>query len=33
MTLVTEYTATKKALDEEVARWEELSMELDELNK
>ena len=33
MTLVTEYTATKKALDEEVERWEELSMELDELNK
>ena len=33
MTLVTEYTATKKALDEEVERWEELSMELDKLNK
>ena len=33
MTLVTEYTTTKKALDEEVERWEELSMELDELNK
>ncbi|MCR4582851.1 MAG: ABC transporter ATP-binding protein, partial [Prevotella sp.] len=25
MTLVTEYTSTKRALDEEVERWEELS--------
>ena len=31
MTLVTEYTTTKRALDEEVERWEQLSMELDEL--
>ena len=28
MTLVTEYTSTKKALDEEVERWEQLSEEL-----
>jgi ATP-binding cassette subfamily F protein 3 len=33
MTLVTEYTTTKRALDEEVERWEQLSMELDELIK
>ena len=32
MTLVTEYTDTKRALDEEVERWEQLSEELDELN-
>ena len=31
MELVTEYTSTKKALDEEVERWEKLSEELDEL--
>jgi ATP-binding cassette subfamily F protein 3 len=29
MTLVTEYTTTKKALDEEVERWEQLSEELE----
>ena len=29
MTLVTEYTSTKKALDEEIARWEQLSEQLD----
>ena len=32
MTLVTEYTDTKRALDDEMARWEQLSEELDELN-
>ena len=32
MTLVTEYTDTKRALDEEVERWEELSEELEKLN-
>ncbi len=31
MTLVTEYTSTKKALDEEVERWERLSEELETL--
>ena len=31
MTLVTEYTSTKRALDEEVERWEQLSTELDGL--
>ena len=31
MTLVTEYTTTKEALDKEVERWEQLSEELDEL--
>ena len=31
MTLVTEYTSTKKALDEEVERWEQLSEELETL--
>ena len=31
MTLITEYTSTKKALDEEVERWEEYSMQLEEL--
>ena len=32
MTLVTEYTDTKRALDEEVERWEKLSEELEKLN-
>ena len=32
MELVTEYTSTKKALDEEVERWEKLSEELETLN-
>ena len=32
MTLVTEYTSTKKALDDEVERWEQLSEELETLN-
>ena len=32
MTLVTEYTDTKRALDEEVERWEQLSEELESLN-
>ncbi len=31
MTIITEYTSTKKALDEEVERWEEAAMQLDEL--
>ena len=31
MTLVTEYTSTKKSLDEEVERWEKLSEELESL--
>ena len=31
MELVTEYTATKKSLDEEVERWEKLSEELEQL--
>ena len=31
MTLVTEYTSTKKALDEEVERWEKLSEQLEEI--
>ena len=31
MQLVTEYTSTKKALDEEVARWEEVAMQLEEM--
>ena len=30
MKLITEYTSTKKALDEEVEKWETLSMQLDE---
>jgi len=30
MTLVTEYTTTKKALDEEIARWEEYSEQLED---
>ena len=32
MEFVTEYTSTKKALDEEVERWERLSEELEKLN-
>lgn len=32
MEFVTEYTSTKKALDEEVARWEKLSEELEQLS-
>ena len=32
MTLVTEYTTTKKALDEEVERWERLLEELETIN-
>ena len=31
MTLVTEYTSTKRSLDEEVERWEKLSEELETL--
>ena len=31
MTLITEYTSTKRALDEEVERWETLSMQLEEM--
>ena len=31
MTLVTEYTSTKKAMDEEMERWSQLSEELDSL--
>jgi ATP-binding cassette subfamily F protein 3 len=31
MTLVTEYTDTKRQLDEEMERWGELSMTLEEL--
>ena len=31
MKLITEYTSTKKALDEEVEKWETLSMQLEEL--
>lgn len=30
MVLVTEYTSTKSALDEEVERWEKLSEQLEE---
>ena len=33
ITLVTEYTTTKKALDEEVERWEQLSEELETLSE
>ncbi len=33
MQLVTEYTSTKKALDEEIARWEEASLLLEELQQ
>jgi ATP-binding cassette subfamily F protein 3 len=32
MTLVSEYTDTKRAMDEEVERWEQLSEELEKLN-
>ncbi len=32
MVLVTEYTQTKQALDEEVERWEKLSEELESIN-
>ena len=32
MTIVTEYTSTKKALDEEGEKWEEACMKLEELN-
>ena len=32
MKLITEYTSTKKALDEEVEKWEESSIMLEELN-
>ena len=31
LTLVTEYTSTKRSLDEEVERWEQLSTELESL--
>ena len=31
MELITEYTSTKKVLDEEVEKWERLSEELEEL--
>ena len=33
MMLVTEYTDIRKALDEEVERWEKLSEELEKLNQ
>ena len=33
MTLVTEYTDTKRAMDEEVERWEQLSEELESLSQ
>ena len=33
MEFVTEYTSTKKALDEEVERWEQLSEELESINQ
>lgn len=32
MELITEYTSTKKALDEEIERWESLSEEVEKLN-
>jgi ATP-binding cassette subfamily F protein 3 len=32
MVLVTEYTTTKRALDEEVERWEQLSETLEEMS-
>ena len=32
MTLVTEYTDTKRSLDDEVERWEQLSEDLEKLN-
>ena len=31
MTIITEYTSTKRALDEEVERWEEASIKVEEL--
>ena len=31
MTIITEYTSTKRALDEEVEKWETLSMQLEEM--
>ena len=31
MTLVTEYTSTKRALDEEMERWEKLGEEVEKL--
>ena len=31
MTIITEYTSTKRALDEEVEKWETLSMQLEEI--
>ena len=33
MTLVTEYTTTKRSLDEEMERWERLSAELETLTQ
>ena len=33
MTLVTEYTTTKQALDKEVERWEQLSEELEDITQ
>ena len=33
MKLITEYTSTKKALDEEVEKWETLSMQLEEMKR
>ena len=33
MKLITEYTSTKKALDEEVEKWETLSLRLEEIKK
>jgi ATP-binding cassette subfamily F protein 3 len=33
MKLVTEYTDTKRSLDEEVERWEQISEELEEMKK
>ena len=30
-TIITEYTSTKRALDEEVEKWETLSMQLEEM--
>jgi ATP-binding cassette subfamily F protein 3 len=32
MTLVTEYTSTKRSLDEEVERWEKLCETLESMN-
>ena len=33
MTVVTEYTSTKKILDQETDRWAQLSLELEELQE